>query len=178
MDRRTAQQISLQVSVEKIRQQVEWLDDRHPTENRIGMLRKAIIESWGPPRDTEARQKIKQLRDRRRQSQQLESVEDRQVRKMKQERAARTRRLAAEWKNASPEQRRIWIDEAVKRETSEMVAQLIRRDALDVETPRLQVLDAIALDRNLPSVTLTNENAGAGERPEVAASTTRHQNVG
>ena len=178
MDRKTAQQISQQVGVQQIRQQVEWLDDRHPTENRIGMLRKAIAENWGPPRDTEARQKIKQLRDRRRQSQQLESVEDRQVRKMKQERAARTRRLAAEWKNASPEQRRIWIDEAVKRETSEMVAQLIRRDALDVETPRLQVLDAIALDRNLPSVTLMNENAGAGERPEAATSTKSHQNVG
>ena len=37
------------VSLETIERQIEWLQDRAPTRNRLGLLRKAIEENWAEP---------------------------------------------------------------------------------------------------------------------------------
>ncbi len=39
------------VTAEQIAQQIEWLDARHPSKNRLGLLRKAIEANWQQPEE-------------------------------------------------------------------------------------------------------------------------------
>ncbi|MCA9129262.1 MAG: hypothetical protein KDB22_19385 [Planctomycetales bacterium] len=152
-----AKSLSRQYPLERIERQVRWLGDRHPTENPIGMLTKAIREDWEPPRGSQSREKLQRLREQQRQWDAVTSTRDQRTQQIKQKRARNTQRLQQEWVNASLDQRRRWIEAAAQRETSKMLAQLIRRDAADSEEPRLQVLDAIALERDLPGVLFVGE---------------------
>jgi hypothetical protein len=52
-DARAAQAIASRHPAERIDRQLEWIDRRKATANRLGMLRRAIEQDWGPP-DTAA----------------------------------------------------------------------------------------------------------------------------
>jgi len=48
-DRRTAERLSNRHTLEVIQNQIEWIQERTPTRNKLGMLRKAIEENWPRP---------------------------------------------------------------------------------------------------------------------------------
>ena len=48
-DDATAGQLASSQPFERIQRQIAWMDQRHPTRNALGMLRKAIEEDWPEP---------------------------------------------------------------------------------------------------------------------------------
>lgn len=152
LDEPTARCLVETHGLQAVQQQIDWLNDRHPTENRIGMLRKAIEENWSPPRSFAVKQQ--RAKDRRKLADKAAAArrEDEQIRQRKRLRRARKQRLLAEWGSASLEQRQKWIRQATEQETSRIVAEILRRQLPNASEPRLQILNALATDRDLPLV--------------------------
>ena len=48
-DATTAEKLASKYAIEQIIHQIEWIDERHVRQNRIGMLRKAIEQDWSKP---------------------------------------------------------------------------------------------------------------------------------
>lgn len=48
-DRRAAEQLTSVRSTAQIEKQIEWLEQRRPQQNRLGLLRRAIEENWSAP---------------------------------------------------------------------------------------------------------------------------------
>ncbi len=151
-DRRTAEKLAIVHSPEAIQQQLTWLDARKPTENRIGMLRRAIEDNWPPPREVAVREKRQQLRQQERLKSVAKEQEDSETLRRKQQRKQRQQRILQEWGSASLEQRRHWIQIAVERETSRRLADILRRENATTTKPHLQVQEAVAATLNLPSL--------------------------
>ena len=152
MDRRTAERLAKNHTAEAIRQQVDWLDARKPTENRVGMLRKSIEDNWPKPRGLEHKEKRRELREQQRNKEARQHQEDAILARRKQQRSERQQRLLQEWGSASPSERQQWIQAAAERETSARLADIIRREKLTTSKPHLQILEAIAVQKNLPRV--------------------------
>jgi len=150
MDRRTAEKLTTEHAAKEIKQQLDWLDARKPTENRTGMLRKAIEDNWPKPRDIEHKEKRRKLREQQRDKDARQHQEDSVLVRRKQQRSERQQRLLQEWGSASPSQRRQWIQAAAQRETSARLADIIRREELTTSKPHMQILEAIAVQKNLP----------------------------
>ncbi|MEM6313048.1 MAG: hypothetical protein AAF743_03130, partial [Planctomycetota bacterium] len=49
LDEATAARLVGEVGVAEVGRQLEWIDQRRPTRNRVGMLRKAIEQRWAAP---------------------------------------------------------------------------------------------------------------------------------
>lgn len=152
MDQPTAMILVQKRGLTVVRNQMEWLDTRNPTENRLGMLRKAIDEDWAKPATIVGREKRDQERVRQQERNTQQRLEEAAIGKEKQRRGERKRLLLAEWGSASTEQRRHWIQAAVERESSARIRDIIRRDSPSDNNPHVQVLDALAIDRDLPRV--------------------------
>ncbi|MFY9255608.1 MAG: hypothetical protein WAO83_19295 [Fuerstiella sp.] len=152
MDQPTAMVLVQKRGLTVVKNQLEWLDARNPTENRLGMLRKAIDEDWAKPATIVVREKRDEERVRQEERNAQQRTEEAAIAKEKQRRGERKRLLLAEWGTASSEQRRQWIQAAVEHESSAMIRDIIRRDSPSGDNPHVQVLDALAIDRDLPRV--------------------------
>ena len=51
-DESAAEVLSQKATLEEIRQQVSWIEQRRPNQNRLGLLRRAIEEGWPNPTST------------------------------------------------------------------------------------------------------------------------------
>lgn len=159
MDGKTATRLATEFGTDLVIQQVQWLDERKPTENRVGMLRKAIEESWSAPRNVQIREKREQERQRFREKEIEQRQEDAASNRRKKERHERKERLLTEWGSASLEERAHWIRAATKRETSATLVRMLRGSDAQTSNPRMQILDEIARERNLPPITLVSEQS-------------------
>lgn len=155
IDRKTAIALLKKRGAVVVANQIAWLDARNPTENRVGMLRKAIDEDWEKPAAIEFHERQLKQRERDRKQDTASRQEDATIAETKLQRKHRKNALLKEWSNASTEERRRWIRIAAEQESSVMIAEIIRRDSAKVMKPHRQVLDAIAADRKLPPVILT-----------------------
>ena len=155
IDRGTATALLKKRGSVVIENQLAWIDARNPTENRIGMLRKAIDEDWQKPASIDVHERQSQQRERDRQRDAEQSKEAAAIVRLKRERRKRRDILLEEWNNASTEDRQRWIQRAAERESSKMIADIIRRDSVAAAKRHTQVLDAIAADRHLPPVQQT-----------------------
>ena len=151
-DRATAENLIEKRGVDVLQRQVKWLDARQPRESRIGMLRKAIDEDWPIPASFAQQERRSRQLQREQESEALRISDDAKLAAHKSARARRKRRLVEAWKSASQEERTQWIRDAVKREASKSIAELIRRQDPSVPMPHVQVLEVIAKVRELPSV--------------------------
>lgn len=158
LDIKTAIQLFEKRGVEAIKNQVEWLDARKPTDNRIGMLRKSIEDDWPMPVSLKQRQRTENERAKQAKRDERQRREDAVVTRMKQQRADRKLRLLVEWESASRKKREQWIRSAVKAEASKKIAELIRRQTSDTETPHVHVLQVVAGECNLPPVLMLEQN--------------------
>ena len=152
IDRRTADQLAEQHAAEIIRQQIEWLTSRKPSENPAGMLRRAIEGNWPQPPEMVVLEKQRERRQQQRLKQRQQNSEDVVMATRKKERGEHQQRLLQEWGSATLEERQRWIQAAARRETSTRLADIIRRENVQATKPHLQVLDVIAAERNLPGV--------------------------
>lgn len=148
MDQPTAMALVHKRGLMVVKNQLEWLDARNPTENRLGMLRKAIDEDWAKPATIVGREKRDEERVRQQERNTQQRIEEAAIAKEKQRRGERKRLLLAEWGSASFEQRRQWIQAALERESSAMIRDIIRRDSPAGDNPHVQVLDALATGRD------------------------------
>ena len=152
LDRQTAIRLVQKRGVEVVENQLDWLEARNPTENRVGMLRKAIDENWDKPEAVAQKERLAKLRKRDQQNSAERFEEEAVIAKAKRHRNERKQCLLNEWESASIADRERWIDEAVKRESSKMLAEILRRESAKADKPHVQVLDVIANERNLPAI--------------------------
>ena len=116
------------------------------------MLRRAIEGNWPQPPEMVVLEKQRERRQQQRLKQRQQNSEDVVMATRKKERSEHHQRLLQEWGTASLEERQRWIQLAARRETSTRLADIIRRETAQATKPHLQVLDAIAAERNLPRV--------------------------
>lgn len=152
MDRRTARDLVNNFGHEVVQRQLAWLADRNATKNRVGLLRKAIEQDWSAPPAVERKQQRKESQKKLNELQQQQQSEDRKIAEQKRLRSIRRQRLLEEWGDADSDERRLWIEAAAKRQTSQMIADMVRRETAGTAKPMAQVLDAVATARNLPPV--------------------------
>ena len=66
-DHKIAAALCILGSHNEIAQQIAWIDLRNPRDNRLGLLRRAIEESWSPPAGFEVGQEMQAARVREKQ---------------------------------------------------------------------------------------------------------------
>ena len=138
--------------VSVVRNQIAWLGHRNP-DNRPAMLLKAICEDWAKPHGIVEKERAKELRERQKRIDKQRKDEDQQISATKKSRASRKRRLLSEWARTSNDNRKNLIQKAAAHQTSKILADLIRRQPADSDSPRVQVLDMLAIEVGLPPVT-------------------------
>ncbi|TWT60988.1 hypothetical protein [Rubinisphaera italica] len=158
IDQHAAGQLVEERGVDVVGNQLGWVDARHPRDNRPGLLRKAIEENWEMPASIKLKMKRDSLRKREAEQKAHQVSEDSRIIELKRERLQRKNALQQHWDTASREQRSFWIRKAAKFETSKSIAEIIRRQNPSCKTPRIQVLDIIAREQNLPPILATNSS--------------------
>jgi len=147
----TATHLLSERGVEVVARQLEWIDARMP-KNRLAMLRKAIEQDWEAPGKIKAKEKRKDRHEKfAKQVAQLEEV-SREAKHRKGLRNERRQRLLLEWETLSLEERGEWIAAAAKRQSAEMLRKIILRENPSSNNPSFHVLDEIARNRGLPTV--------------------------
>lgn len=88
-DEQTAKKLCESRGLGKIKQQITWLKERNPRENKLGMLRKAIEQDW--PQPVTAQQKDQRLRlaDEARREARQEQIDDAKLAEGKRKRKRR-----------------------------------------------------------------------------------------
>ncbi len=150
-DAKSSQKLSIERGLDVVQRQIKWIDARYP-DNRVAMLRKAIQDDWPIPTAMAERQRKEGRRKNEQKVEERNRAENAEIAETKKHRAERKRRLLQEWESASPEQRERWIQAAVESETSQMIADLIRRQKTTDRKPHVQILEVIAKQRDLPPV--------------------------
>ena len=126
-DEPTAQRLSLTATTEQIQQQIDWLPRRSISQNRLGMLRRAIEENWSEPeRPPDVKEILRQQRERDRQQMVLQQKEERQAKQTTTQRIQHRAELEQVWNNlSSTEQKRIEA-KASAQQDSETLRKLFR----------------------------------------------------
>lgn len=152
--------------IEVVSRQLEWIDDRKP-KNLLAMLRKAIEQDWEAPERIKAKEKRKDRHEKfARQVAQVEEV-SREADRRKRLRNERRKRLLIEWDTLSLEERGEWISVAAKRQSAEMLRKIILRQNPISDNPSFHILDEIARNRGLPTVSQTdNSPQRKDQRPD------------
>ena len=117
------------------------------------MLHKSITENWEQPPSIQHKQQRQERRAKDRFAAAKLREADEEILELKRQRSKRKQRLLVEWANASESKRRAWIRLAAERETSERVAELIRQNPTPNNHPRVQILDVLAGQLELPAIT-------------------------
>ena len=88
-DQDTSRRIAQAHSTDEIKQQIEWLDKRNPQQNPLGLLRRAIEETWEPPSFVQQQIKEDVARERERQREAEEAADEERRRRLDAERCGR-----------------------------------------------------------------------------------------
>ncbi|QDT91504.1 MULTISPECIES: hypothetical protein [Gimesia] len=104
---------------DEIQKQINWLAQRNPKQNRLGLLRKAIEENWASPVTETSKQK-KKFHAQEEQTE-LEATEA-----DKKRRQVREKQLV-QWKSLSADQKRTLYNQAIQLEQNSIIrARLVR----------------------------------------------------
>ena len=126
-DEPTAQQLSVIATKEQIEKQIEWLPRRTVSQNRLGMLRKAIEENWSEPdRPPDIKEVLADRRKRERQQSQKQAVQDAKTTQQKQRRIARWEQLEQVWQKLSPAKQKRIEAVAYARQNSDTLRRLFQ----------------------------------------------------
>ena len=168
VERSSALQLAEKRGLDRVQRQIQWLDARNPRENRIGLLCKSIAEDWSPPPSVAVKDRQQAIREREQIEAAKQSQESNRVEQEKKARRQRRERLLREWDTATSEQRKAWIQAAVKAEASRVIADIIRRQGTKAASPHCHVLDAIAAARKLPPVSVASDRPRSSIGDKVA----------
>lgn len=159
MNEATARKLCDEYGEGAVLRQVEWIDSRNPR-NRVAMLRKAIEQDWEMPEAIAQREKIATRRANDELEEAKRRMEEVVAAERKKLRQRRKRRLLDVWESASTEERERWIKTAVKKETSRVIREMLRRQDASDDEPRVQVLEVVARENSLPSVIEKGQHTG------------------
>lgn len=148
-DTRTAAELSQTFSTQEIRQQLDWLSYRHPRQNPLGMLRKAIEEHWPQPPATNARDDQLRLRQREQEKRATDDADTAAASASKKQRLDRQNNLLQLWRGLPVQERLHLINVAIDEASSDFVRARLRRSR-DIDNPPVQALAVMASQLSLP----------------------------
>lgn len=147
-DHQTAAELSARQSWAAIQQQIDWLPLRHPSQNPLGMLRRAIEENWSmPARAIVAKQRAdtkQRETQQQRQRQEQEDALNRQKRKLRQWRAA----LLVHWQGTPTQRRVVYQERAIERAADPSSRRRLQRS--DPDDPETETLEELARELDFP----------------------------
>lgn len=158
-DQESAQRLADHYPANEIQQQIQWLDRRNPKQNKLGLLRKAIEQSWAEPPESDVT-RIKRRERERREAERQKFADDNN-----DERAARSARREALldlWSKLSNQERELYRRSAIAEEGSPSMRAILEGKSVDDRPPR-EFLDACARDRGLPPGTAPEASEPADE---------------
>ena len=124
-DEPTAQRLSGVATTEQIQQQIDWLPRRSITQNRLGMLRRAIEENWSEPeRPADVKEILRQQRERDRQQSVIERQEERKTEQTRTQRIQRRAELERIWDSLTDDVRQRLDAAAYAHQDSETLRKL------------------------------------------------------
>lgn len=88
----TAQKLAAMATVDQITQQISWLPQRNPGQNRLGMLRRAIEQNWSAPERPHDIKTV--LRERRERDAARAAVQDQEHKRLSADKQSRIRQRA------------------------------------------------------------------------------------
>jgi hypothetical protein len=123
----TAAKLSQQQPLDVIRKQVEWIEDRNPQDNKLGMLRCAIEENWSEPAGLKKQHRHERSRQREQEQDAKRAAEQMTLRETQEKKQQmRAKRIAEFRRLPEDEKSKLW-DEAVAEATNPfMRARLVR----------------------------------------------------
>ena len=96
-----ARKFATQHPVNEIKRQIDWLEARNPSENRLGMLHKAIEGKWSEPPVLVRKQKKLAARQQEKQREIQQAAEDAAAAEKKRQRRQRREALLQHWQRLS-----------------------------------------------------------------------------
>jgi hypothetical protein len=169
-DKPTATSLVEKRGVDVVGRQLQWLESRNPQQNRVGFLRKAIEEDWPQPQNVIVKEKLQRERQLEAEREAKRLAEEAAVAQQKKHRAARKAALLEIWSCLPKGSRRQVINAASERQESQTLREMIRSQDPATEKPLVQVLDELAVQNSLPTVStgvetkLSGENLAADDR--------------
>ena len=149
---RIAKDLAAMYSLESIQQQIGWLEHRNPRDNKLGMLRRAIEDSWSIPEAARRIEKQENIRCREIQNNTEQANDEARTMRQKRERRERKEALLQLWKKCSEEERQGFRSRAIAAESSLSIKAILQRS--DLTNPPVQFLDQLAAERGLKPVVI------------------------
>lgn len=144
-DERTAVELSQSRGFEEIQRQINWLKQRNPSENPLGMVRRAIEENWAKPPTVTASEKEQAARKRAKQQQAEQAVEDARAAEQKRHRRERRQALLSRWQTLTIAERQEHHRSAIQNAASDTLRRRLRSH-VHLDAPPIETLDAMALN--------------------------------
>ena len=148
-DEQTANDLSHSRSSEQIQQQINWLDDRNPKRNRLGLLRRAIEENWSEPITAKEDKKKQATRQREEQQEAKQAAEEAAAAEQKHQRLERREALLARWRRLTVAERKRHHQMAVEQSDSTVLRRRLLAHA-DLNEPPTETLKVMARALALP----------------------------
>jgi hypothetical protein len=142
-DDATAQQLARRHSITDVKNQIDWLNDRKPSENRLGMLRKALEENWAMPPTLARERKKRAVLEKAKQEELQQAAEDTAVAERKRQRRQRREVLLRHWQRLSTAEQKRHHQAAIAEANSEFLRRKLRGHA-DLAEPPIQSLEVMA----------------------------------
>jgi len=149
-DTRTAAELSQTFSLQEISQQIHWLPYRHPRQNFLGMLRKAIEEHWLQPPIPNGGDDQLRLRQQEHERRAKEDSENAAESDQKKQRLDRQNRLLQLWRRLPTQERLNLINTAIDQASSDFVRLRLQRNQ-DIDNPPVQALAVMASRLSIPT---------------------------
>ena len=146
-DDRAAERLAAGRGVEEIQRQVEWLEHRQPSRNRLGMLRKAIEEDWAAPEPVAQAQQQAEQRQQQRSEQHSEVAAAAEASK---QRLKRRRAMLKQWRALTPVEQRNCHERAIEEALSAVQRARLQRhqDFASPPTETLQQMKRLCAAEN------------------------------
>ncbi|MBT6154957.1 MAG: hypothetical protein HOH82_09765 [Planctomycetaceae bacterium] len=128
-DKATATELFEGRGLQEINQQIAWLDERNPRNNKLGMLRKAIEQNWSKPVKVEQAEKKDRLDDRARRQTNQEQLDDAKAAEAKREQQRRRDAAQVRFDNMSEEERTAIVTATFERLNSDFFRKRFRQNA-------------------------------------------------
>ena len=148
-DEQIAIDLSHSRSSEQIQQQINWLDERNPRRNRLGLLRRAIEENWSEPITVKQDKKKQATRHREEQQKAKQAAEEAAAAKQKRQRLERREALLARWRCLTVADQKRHHQMAIEQSGSTVLRRRLVAHA-DLNAPPTETLKVMARALALP----------------------------
>ena len=136
-----ARQIAQQVLPEVIANQIAWQKYRNPSKNKLGYLRKAMMENWEMPPELAQKQK---RNAHWREQKEVMAQDEKESSKARQKRVNRSKKKLKLWGSLSLAEREKIKQMAISQEASQSIKNILERKCVANDRPPFQFLDQLS----------------------------------